>query len=227
MQLTRQGNPCKRGHSGLRFVTSRGCVECAAERNAGAHFETDSRKFYGKPCKHGHNGLRYKKAGLCVHCACAKATKFRGENPDKVRQMSVIWRAANRKKIVADKAKYAEENREKVRAANRNAKARKRGAEGCYTAGDVREIRKMQRDTCYYCNTDLCGEGHVDHFTPLARGGTNWPENLCLACQECNLSKGAKDPLKWMVEQELTGMVAIASEGPNPIMLPARIVIAL
>ena len=27
-------------------------------------------------------------------------------------------------------------------------------------------------------------------MVPLARGGTNWPDNLCLACDGCNLAKG-------------------------------------
>lgn len=33
------------------------------------------------------------------------------------------------------------------------------------------------------------GEYHVDHIIPLSRNGTNWPDNLALACQLCNLSK--------------------------------------
>jgi len=30
---------------------------------------------------------------------------------------------------------------------------------------------------------------HFDHKVPLAAGGTNSPENICLACPECNLVK--------------------------------------
>jgi 5-methylcytosine-specific restriction endonuclease McrA len=33
---------------------------------------------------------------------------------------------------------------------------------------------------------------HVEHIIPVAGGGTNAEENLCLSCAWCNLSKGAK-----------------------------------
>lgn len=33
---------------------------------------------------------------------------------------------------------------------------------------------------------------HVDHFIPLAKGGTNDLENLVLSCIRCNLEKAAK-----------------------------------
>jgi len=33
---------------------------------------------------------------------------------------------------------------------------------------------------------------HVDHKTPLTRGGNNSPENLCCACPSCNFRKGTK-----------------------------------
>lgn len=32
---------------------------------------------------------------------------------------------------------------------------------------------------------------HIDHIIPLAKGGTNSPENLAAACEQCNLGKGA------------------------------------
>jgi 5-methylcytosine-specific restriction endonuclease McrA len=33
---------------------------------------------------------------------------------------------------------------------------------------------------------------HVDHITPLARGGTNGKDNLQVLCRECNIGKGSK-----------------------------------
>ncbi len=51
---------------------------------------------------------------------------------------------------------------------------------------------------CGYCGrqqADL-GEGEflqVDHIVPVANGGTNEPENLCVACSTCNEGKGAKE----------------------------------
>lgn len=55
----------------------------------------------------------------------------------------------------------------------------------------------LQRDT-FHCT--YCGRGredgvklHVDHIIPRSKGGTNDPENLTTACQDCNLGKAARD----------------------------------
>ena len=44
---------------------------------------------------------------------------------------------------------------------------------------------------CTYCGT-LLAAYHIDHKTPLRRGGTNDMENLQLLCPTCNMSKGTK-----------------------------------
>lgn len=44
---------------------------------------------------------------------------------------------------------------------------------------------------CSYCDTDA-GPFHIDHIVPVARGGTNRPENLCVACAPCNFRKRAQ-----------------------------------
>lgn len=56
------------------------------------------------------------------------------------------------------------------------------------------DIRRyvMTRDglVCAYCG-DKEGPFHLDHIHPISRGGENTAENLCVACQACNCSKGA------------------------------------
>ncbi len=55
---------------------------------------------------------------------------------------------------------------------------------------------------CRYCDTQLTdATAHVDHIHPVSRLGTNDPDNLCLACQPCNLSKGAKTVTEWRAQQ--------------------------
>lgn len=51
---------------------------------------------------------------------------------------------------------------------------------------------------CAYCERPL-GWGHegvqppqVEHKVPKARGGSSHPDDLCLACQPCNLAKATK-----------------------------------
>jgi len=106
--------------------------------------------------------------------------KYRKENPDKFRAKTREWRK-----------KYPY----RARITDANKKAMRKGAEGRYTKDDVNQILKMQRNKCAYCQKDLDDGYHVDHITPLCRGGSNWPRNLQMLCEPCNLSKHASDPI--------------------------------
>lgn len=56
--------------------------------------------------------------------------------------------------------------------------------------------------TCTYCKrrhySSQVGPDdrpwHIDHAVPLARGGVDAPENLCLSCEACNLKKSVRMP---------------------------------
>ncbi len=60
---------------------------------------------------------------------------------------------------------------------------------GNFTAGDLVKLFGEQEGKCFYCNKSLRKEYHVDHKTPLSRGGSNEILNICLACPKCNLTK--------------------------------------
>lgn len=89
------GAPCKHGHQGLRWVSTRYCVECdrlraskwgkGRKRIRPRGEKSDVRKardeakrigakcYMGAPCAHGHSGERYTSNALCVECGRAKA----------------------------------------------------------------------------------------------------------------------------------------------------------
>lgn len=49
---------------------------------------------------------------------------------------------------------------------------------------------------CVYCGaTPFDARLEIDHFVPVARGGTNAFYNLVTACQRCNQGKSAEDAL--------------------------------
>jgi 5-methylcytosine-specific restriction endonuclease McrA len=48
--------------------------------------------------------------------------------------------------------------------------------------------------TCAYCASRA---EHLDHVSPLSRGGEDVPANLLPACADCNLRKGAKTLAEW------------------------------
>lgn len=43
---------------------------------------------------------------------------------------------------------------------------------------------------CYYCGDELSeDEVTIDHKVPKDAGGSNYPENLCVCCDDCNNRK--------------------------------------
>ena len=120
----------------------------------------------------------------------ARAKEWRKNNPEKTKAMMRRWRENN-----PERAKeYYQENKERFAEYSRNRKARVRGAEGFHTFVDIAEKYNAQHGKCFYCNCDLNYEFHVDHFYPISKGGSNYPDNLVIACPACNYSKNDKMP---------------------------------
>lgn len=91
--------------------------------------------------------------------------------------------------------------REKVR--NQRKTARKRAkVSGRLKTGDLLSLFDLQMGQCFYCRENLSSDYHVDHFVPLARGGTNERSNLRLACPKCNMAKSD------MLPEEFLGLLA-------------------
>lgn len=53
------------------------------------------------------------------------------------------------------------------------------------------QIKRRRLLTCHYCDAKLeIATAQVDHIIPKVRGGTDTPDNLVIACAECNNIKG-------------------------------------
>ncbi len=102
------------------------------------------------------------------------------------------WRWVCKSCMAENSRKHHTKNPEMAAARRERYKARLVAADGAYLPADITRIRKELKDNCYYCDTSLRGAGEVDHKTPLSRGGTNYPENVTLACRECNKDKRDK-----------------------------------
>jgi len=57
-------------------------------------------------------------------------------------------------------------------------------------------VERRSRKLCSYCGS-IDKRGHVDHVTPLSRGGDDSLDNLVWSCRKCNLSKGSKTVGEW------------------------------
>lgn len=88
-------------------------------------------------------------------------------------------------------------NPEKVLVLSRKKRAMKRNATGSHTVADIRLLLRSQKGLCWWCGKRLPAKYHVDHRIPLSRGGSNAPENLCISCPRCNMSKHDKLPSEW------------------------------
>jgi 5-methylcytosine-specific restriction endonuclease McrA len=106
----------------------------------------------------------------------------------------VLW-AINEeyKKKTNDRVReWINENRDRWRAKLSLRRYREAGAEGEFTDEDIELIHGSQQFQCVYCGVDTSEIYHVDHITPIARGGSSWPSNLQILCPSCNCSKRDK-----------------------------------
>lgn len=94
--------------------------------------------------------------------------------------------------------KWSKDNPERKIAICRNYQARKRDQLGFVPTDIKQTLRDLQDNLCHYCQSNLTSD-HLEHMTPLSRGGLHDVSNLCLSCPECNLRKGTK------TEEEFTG----------------------
>lgn len=120
--------------------------------------------------------------------ATAHQRRYYGKNRDKILERLRRRSAADpRRQGLLAEAGYVG-----FLAQMRERRARRHGAGGWHTAEDVQRLYDEQGGRCFYCGKELDGEYDLDHKTPLSRGGTDWPENLCCACELCSYRKQKK-----------------------------------
>lgn len=130
--------------------------------------------------------------------------EYRKKNPERVRQWKRESYLRNRETAIQKSREYRQLNPGKVkptteqqRVKSAMKRARKKSFVGRYSKQDVADKLVNQAGKCFYCSAELT-DYHVDHYIPLSRGGTNWPDNIVLACPECNLAKGNMMPQEFI-----------------------------
>lgn len=202
------GRPCLRGHIVERYTCNSRCVACgkdaetmqkraaqsrsyrAADREAYLAKERErnktrqDRKVHSKAFRESAEGKAYYAAYRASAKSKAYAAEYRAKNQDRHRQLVTAWRKANPESVAAIRG---------------NRRARLGSAEGQHTQADIKFLYIMQDGQCASCTLELSITGHhVDHIIPLARGGSNWPDNLQILCPSCNCSKGTKTMDEWV-----------------------------
>jgi len=156
--------------------------------------ETQRRRRAADPTLCARESQRWRQANLDVARARNRDAmrRARTRDPEKCRESVRRWSKSEKGRAwhrAAWPAAY-QRNRERYFIAATLRRARKLNAPGAHTAADRRRLFEAQDGLCFYCGTDLALAGRdLDHKTPLVRGGSNDPENLCWACPRCNGQK--------------------------------------
>ena len=172
----------------------RRCSKCLAEKPL-PEFKTDKRKPLGV-------------SSCCRACSQAACRKYRETHvaPRIIKQKNLKRRPkAAARRVPQEKQReyqrqWAKNNPTKVRAIERNKRAKKKEAVGKHTGADVKAILAKQKHRCAYCTKSLRSRYHIDHIMPIARDGSNDRRNLQALCPTCNTKKWAKHPLDYARE---------------------------
>lgn len=122
------------------------------------------------------------------------------ENPDKVRMIKKTWwvKKSKEEQKAIRKAYYEACNKKNLAVYNHNYRARLKKASGSFTMEDIRELFFKQKGKCAWCLQSFGDETpNVDHYIPLAKGGSNDKKNLRLLHKSCNLQKSSIDPIEF------------------------------
>jgi len=175
------------------------CSKCEAELEyTAANFPTARGIPYGRTCKQCKYAQQC--AWVKAHPEAQRATRERYEalHPERVAAHNAARDAylkahpkENAAKARAWRAKHPEVYRALIKRMRSARRARLRGAAGAFTPTNLRAQFDAQGGLCFYCGVAL-ERYHVEHKTPLSRGGSNAPDNIVCACPACNLRKGRK-----------------------------------
>lgn len=82
-----------------------------------------------------------------------------------------------------------------------NVRARGAAAVGEISAAALRDRILESGGRCEWCASRLVQQPfEVDHVVSLREGGRNTPDNLAIACPDCNRAKAARPPLRFAQE---------------------------
>lgn len=192
--------PCRRLARKQRGLDPTPCATCgrSGRRNSGqckhcARRQAKRLVANRVPC--GRCGGRDRHSnGRCKECKRRENAAWYARNAEESNERGKAWREANPERMSELNRLWRERNPDRNRALHARRRAREAAAPGVYTEADVRQRYEAQHGRCHWCQKKVGGDYHVDHVIALAQGGSNGPENICIACVRCNLSKGAKLP---------------------------------
>lgn len=160
------------------------CKPCSAAKSSRYYAEKQAAKPPRAP----------KTEKRCPHCQVVKPYNLEHFQHGGIRKNGSIGVGAwCRECFRADQRARHLRQPEAMRTRAHNRRARVLAAGGVIRKQDVKLKLQQQGMKCYWCQKPL-EKYHIDHVVPIAKGGTNGPENIACTCPECNWSKSDKMP---------------------------------
>ncbi len=161
-----------------------------------------------KTCRKAKRKIEYANNPEQQQKAQQRVKDHRMKDPEKTRENRKLEAEKASKKTVQRVKEWRKKNPEKYKESwkrkDSNRRARHLKAEGKHTKQDIKIQFDKQGGLCYWCSQDTSTRYHVDHVIPLSRGGSNYPENLVIACKTCNQKKTNKMPYtEWIPPKPL------------------------
>lgn len=164
------------------------------------------------------NYYSHKQASDGLHTRCKTCLKS-DRSTVKQKTRSKQYYTDNKEEIRASQKKYSEskQGKESLRNTQRKYFQGEKGRDSLhrgqmkrrsykhhvrFTVLNRSEILDRDNHTCQYCHVTVHDrstgdwntpdKAHIDHITPISKGGTSDPDNLQVLCRTCNLSKSNK-----------------------------------
>jgi 5-methylcytosine-specific restriction endonuclease McrA len=113
--------------------------------------------------------------------------RWRKRHPDQHNAEGRDYYARHKQRLAPYFATYIRTHRELRQAIRARRRSRELAAEGSFTTQEWMALLEKHGYRCTYCGA--AGPLEPDHRIPLARGGTNYIENILPACRRCNTRK--------------------------------------
>ena len=120
--------------------------------------------------------------------------EYRKHNKKMLSEVDRAYYIDNKNKFIERAKKWRINNRERYKAIKANRRSLvKNLTEAVVQLVYEKNIKNNRRLSCYLCLIPISiQDSHLEHKTPLSRGGSNDFTNLEVSCRQCNQRKGAK-----------------------------------
>lgn len=187
-----------------QLPTKKFCKKCMTKRNRAIPRDQEKARIANKKWFDAHPGYRVEANRRYAEKHPEQYRKTLHESSKRGRKKRTLaeieadkaymanYYQANRTALVESNKRWIDAHPEQARASriqrNHNRRAKEAQAEGKWTFNEFMELCEASDGHCYYCHKK-CDKLTAEHMNPIARGGSNWIENIVPVCGSCNSSK--------------------------------------